>query len=156
MENVTDADLVSRFPYHEADIDDEEHPMCVRHYTKPSVNHITALQINVITRSRAKQLSTKLSVPSPSPSSSSNFTTRFKTKKVNISSNFDTTSVPFSSTTPTTVLPSPSLIDFSIDRILNDQMNDIDIQARIQNIKDDPRKYLNDVLDQQFLYKLVT
>ncbi|CAF4645109.1 unnamed protein product [Rotaria sp. Silwood2] len=28
-----DADLVSRFPYDEADIDDEEHPMCVRHYT---------------------------------------------------------------------------------------------------------------------------
>ncbi|CAF4537834.1 unnamed protein product, partial [Rotaria sp. Silwood2] len=98
-----DADLVSRFPYDEADIDDEEHPMCVRHYTQPSANHITALQINVITRSRAKQLSTKF-----------------------------------------------------IDRILNDQRNDIDIQTRIQNIKDDPPKYLNDVVDQQLLYKLVT
>ncbi|CAF4361483.1 unnamed protein product [Rotaria sp. Silwood2] len=151
-----DADLVSRFPYDEADIDDEEHPMCVRHYTQPSANHITALQINVITRSRAKQLSTKLSVPSPFTSSSSNITTRSKTKKINISPNFDTTLAPFSSTTPTIVLPSPSLIDFSIDRILNDQRNDIDIQTRIQNIKDDPPKYLNDVVDQQLLYKLAT
>ncbi|CAF3997969.1 unnamed protein product, partial [Rotaria sp. Silwood1] len=144
-----DADLVSRFPYDEADIDDGEHPMCARHYTQPSANHITTLQINVITRSRAKQLSTKLSVPSSFTSSSSNITTRSKTKKVNISPNFDTTLAPFSSTTSTIVLPSSSLIDFSIDRILNDQRNDIDIQTRIQNIKDDPRKYLNDVVDQQ-------
>ncbi|CAF2268986.1 unnamed protein product, partial [Rotaria magnacalcarata] len=151
-----DADLVSRFPYDEADIGDEEHSMCVRHYTQPSDNHIAALQINVITRSRAKQISTKLSVPSPFTSSSSNIITRSKTKKVNISLEFDTTPVPSSSTTPTIVSSSSSLIDFSIDRIRNDQVNDIDIQTRIQSIKDDPRKYLNDVVDQQILYKLVT
>ncbi|CAF5227260.1 unnamed protein product, partial [Rotaria magnacalcarata] len=77
-------------------------------------------------------------------------------KKVNISLEFDTTPVPSSSTTPTIVSSSSSLIDFSIDRIRNDQVNDIDIQTRIQKIKDDPRKYLNDVVDQQILYKLVT
>ncbi|CAF3133880.1 unnamed protein product [Rotaria socialis] len=151
-----DADLVLRFPYDEADIGDEEHSMRVRHYTQLSDNHIAALQINVITRSRAKQISMKLSVPSPFTSSPSNIITRFRTKKVNISPDFDTTPVPSSSTTPTIVLPSSSLIDFSIDRIRNDQMNDIYIQTIIQKIKDDPRKYLNDVVDQQILYKLVT
>ncbi|CAF0917660.1 unnamed protein product [Rotaria sordida] len=150
-----DADLISRFPYDEADIDDAEHPRCVRNYTQPSANHIAAMQINVITRTRAKQLSAKLPVPSSFKSSSSNIMTRSKTKKVNILPISETTPIPVSSTT-TTVLHSPSLIDFSIDRIRNDQMNDIDIQTRIQKINDDSRKYLNDVVDQQLLYKLVT
>jgi hypothetical protein len=151
-----DADLVSRFPYDEADVDDDEHPIRVRHYTPPSVDHIATMQVNVITRSKVKQLSTKLPVPSSTVSSSSNIMTRSKTKKVKVSPGLGTTPVPFSSTTTPILLPSSSVIDFSIDRIRTEQMNDIDIQTRIQQINNDPQQYLNDVLDQQILYKLVT
>ncbi len=151
-----DADLVSRFPYDEADVDDDEHPIRVRHYTPPSVDHIATMQVNVITRSKVKQLSTKLPVPSSTVSSSSHIMTRSKTKKVKVSPGLGTTPVPFSSTTTPILLPSSSVIDFSIDRIRTEQMNDTDIQTRIQQINNDPQQYLNDVLDQQILYKLVT
>ena len=150
-----DADLISRFPYDEADVDNDEHPIRVRHYTPPSVDQVATMQVNVITRSRAKQSITKLPVPSSFISSSSNIMTRSKMKKVNNSSSSETTPVPFSSTTTSTDLPSSPIIDFSTDRIRNEQMNDVDIQLRIQKITNDPQKYLNDVVDQQLLSKLI-
>jgi transposase InsO family protein len=82
--------------------------------------------------------------------------TRSKTKKVKISPVSETTPVLLLLTTAAIVLPSSSIIDFSTDRIRNEQMNDIDIQTRIQQINDAPHKYLNDIVDQQLLYKLVT
>jgi hypothetical protein len=82
--------------------------------------------------------------------------TRSKTKKVKISPVSETTPVLLLLTTAAIVLPSSSIIDFSTDRIRNEQMNDIDIQTRIQQINNAPQKYLNDVVNQQLLYKLVT
>ncbi|CAF2143978.1 unnamed protein product [Rotaria magnacalcarata] len=151
-----DADLVSRFPYDEADIDDTDHPLRIRHYTQPVVNYITTMQVNAITRSKAKQLSTKQSIPSSPTSSSSNIITRSKAKRNNNSSVSEPTSASSSLTPTSTVLPSSSIIDFSMDRIRNEQMNDMDIQTRIKNINNNPKQYLNDIVDEQILYKLVT
>ncbi|CAF4931817.1 unnamed protein product, partial [Rotaria socialis] len=35
-------------------------------------------------------------------------------------------------------------------------MTDMDIQSRIKNINNNPQQYLNDIVDEQILYKLVT
>jgi hypothetical protein len=150
-----DADLMSRFPYDEADVDDDEHPIRIRQYTQPSASHIVTMQVNVITRSRAKHLSSKLSVPSSSINSSSHIMTRSTTKNAKISPDSGTKQVSYSLPT-TSISPLSSIIDFSTERIRKAQMDDIDIQTRIGKIHSKPEKYLNDVVDQQLLYKLVT
>ena len=51
-----DADLLSRFPYDESDIDDDDHPVRSRSLLPSSNNPSESFQVNAITRSKFKEL----------------------------------------------------------------------------------------------------
>ncbi|CAF1632544.1 unnamed protein product, partial [Didymodactylos carnosus] len=156
-----DADLLSRFPFDKADTDDDAHPLRIRSYTPSTTDPINTLQVNAITRSTTRQLLRNRQSPASSSSTSLSTTTitRSKTKKNTIRGSRDAADVPVSHSTMTTTstADNPSqTIDFSMDRIRNEQMKDPHLRRRIQAINKDPHHFPNNIIEQQVLFKLVT
>ncbi|CAF0806642.1 unnamed protein product [Didymodactylos carnosus] len=84
---------------------------------------------------------------------------RSKTSKT-ININTSTSPIISDSSPPTSMMSTSntplSLIDFNISRIKHGQQTDSFIQARILDIKNNPHKFPDDVVNNQILYKLVS
>ena len=127
-----DADLLSHFPYDESDIHDDDYPLSIRSFTPTLIPPITSVQVNVITRSKSKALQRPASPISP----------------------FVSPIIPSSS--DDSVVNQHPMIDFSIDRIRTEQMNDEHLSCRIKSIQTHPDEIRDVVVDDGVLYKLIS
>ena len=119
-----DADLLSRFPYDESDIDDNDHLHRVRCFTSTLTPSTQSVQINVITRSKSKALQQSSSTTVPSSPDNS-------------------------------VVPPRSIVNLYIDRIRNEQMQDVILSNRIKSIIAQPDHYPHEVVTDGVLYKVI-
>ncbi|CAF1358267.1 unnamed protein product, partial [Didymodactylos carnosus] len=147
-----DADLLSRYPEQSPDPDDEQQLLSRQYQNEENPNQelSSPVIINAITRSSTKQLQSHAS-----PNTSM---TRSKTQKATNPIKTTNTANDISIIQTNTPLPttSPSLnIDFSLGRIKNEQQKDKIIQARMQQINNDPHKYSSDIVQDGILYKLI-
>jgi transposase InsO family protein len=129
-----DADLLSRFPYDESDIDDNDHPHRIRSFTSTPTRPPELVQLNVITRSKSKAIQQSLSSTSSSSTSSS-------------------PTVPLSS--DSSINQHRSIVDIYIDRIRIEQMKDVNLSNRIKSILTQPDQYPHEIVDDGVLYKLI-
>ncbi|CAF4574062.1 unnamed protein product [Rotaria sp. Silwood1] len=124
-----DADLLSRFPYDESDIDDNGHPHRVRCFTSTLTSSTQPIQLNVITRSKSKAIQQSSSPTSPSAT------------------------IPLSSDSST--IHHRSIFDLYIDRIRIEQMKDVNLSNRIKSILAQPDQYPHEIVDDGILYKVI-
>ena len=149
-----DADLLSRFPYDKADVDDDAHLLRVRSYNQSAIDSIDSVHLNVITRSMKRKMqrgcdSSVSNSPVLSPTSSE--TTRNDSKDV-----IDGSMEDFSMQNTPITDDCSTIIDFSMERIRAEQMKDPEICRRIQLINDNLHRFPNETIAQQVLFKSIT
>ncbi len=121
--------MLSRFPYDESDIDDNDHPHRIRCYISTLTPSTQPIQLSVITRSKSKAIQ-----QSSSPASSSPI-------------------VPLSS--DNSFIHHHSIVDLYIDRIRIEQMKDVNLSNRIKSILAQPDQYPHEIVDNGVLYKVI-
>ena len=149
-----DADLLSRFPHDQEDLDHEDSPFETRSFHSSRADPVSPAQLNAVTRSIAKRLkeARPCSDSQALESSSTSGLVESNTNPTELDRSFSQVNTPLRA-----ALYSPSAaFDFSLPRIKAEQMKDGDICHRVRSIANEPHLFPNEVLRDEILCKTIT